>query len=106
MEANIQQLIEREKEAEEKIKMAMISKEEARRRAEKDAELALGILQSEQDKKIKKIENKSKIKIRELNSELEEEYQRNMAFLASKDIVPIVEVIAKIICGESGNFDI
>ena len=86
MEINIQHLIDKEKEAEERIKLAVLDKESARRRATNDAELALNIIQSEHNKKIKKIREESEFYIRSLSKMLQEEYQSYADILEAKDI--------------------
>ncbi|ELA41614.1 uncharacterized protein VICG_01362 [Vittaforma corneae ATCC 50505] len=100
MEANIQQLIDKEKEAEERIQAAVHDKEEAKRRAIHDAELALSIIQSEHDKKIKKIQEDSEIYLESLRKELNEEHEMYAGIFNSKDIAVAVSEISKIVSGE------
>lgn len=101
MEISIQQLIDKEREAEERIKAAVLNKEDARRRAVHDAELALSIIQSEHDRKIKKIEEDSETYLENLKKELSEEHQLYATILDAKDITHAVLEISRTVSGES-----
>jgi len=104
MNIGIQQLIDKEREAESLIEEAVASKEEAKKRAIQDAELALGIIQTEHNRKIGEIEKESEAHLERLRKELREEYDSYSKLLESKDTSKTVQEIIKIITGESKGF--
>lgn len=105
MEASIQQLIEKEREAEGKIKTALVDKDEARKKATRDAELALSIIQAEHNEKIKEIESVSEAHVQRLREELQREYQSYADILQSKDISKTIEKIVGVVTGQSTTFE-
>lgn len=105
MAAGIQQLIDKEREAENMIKDATLNKEETRKKAAVDAEFALGIIQTEHDRKIEEMEKESEKRLEKLRRELKEEYESYAKLLEEKETAQTVEGIIRIITGKTKDFD-
>lgn len=106
MENGIQQLIDKEKEAEERIKTAILESENASKKAMQDAELILSAIQLENDKAIKNMKKDNEVYIEKIRKELKEEYHSYAKLINSKDLTTSVLEICDIISGKNKKINI
>lgn len=105
MVGTIKQLIDREKEAEERIKIAQLEMEDVKKKAMQDAELVLNAIQIDYNKKIEKMENESTEYLEELKNSLEKDLNEYSSLINSKNTTVAIEEIIKIVIGDDRVID-
>ncbi|KAM0680075.1 hypothetical protein GINT2_001767 [Glugoides intestinalis] len=105
MVGTIKQLIDREKEAEERIKIAQLEMEDVKKKAMQDAELVLNAIQLDYNKKIEKMENETREYLEQMKDSLEKDFNEHSSLINSKNTTVAIEEIIKIITGEEQVID-
>lgn len=101
MDNGIKTLIEKEKDAREQVERAILFKDDMRKKALEDADIAVSMILEDQ---AKIIENKMKEKNEYLNGVLKEkeaEFNKIEASMSQKDLNSLAEKLLKIITGEN-----
>lgn len=97
MESGIKTLIEKEKEAREQVELALLYKEEMKRKSKEDAQVAVSMILEEQNQQLEKKFCETKKYLQKVLQEKQLEFNLVEASLKDKDLSKLVKRLAEII---------